>query len=82
MYSYYHLRIDKALLTKQNCQLQIGLAQYKDAATPLRTRSINTTYQHLNEVYNFDLAQGAQKLSSMEFLMCSFCRKTDFTFLL
>ena len=36
---------------KQKCQLQIGVTQYKNAATPLSTSGINTTSQH--EVYNF-----------------------------
>ena len=41
----------------------MGIAQYKNAATTLRTRSINTTHKHFsNEVYNFDLSQGAQKI--------------------
>ena len=31
---------------KQKCQLQIGIAQYKNPATPLITRGINTTQQH------------------------------------
>ena len=52
------------------------VGQYKSAATPLRTPALS------NEVYNFDLSQGAQKLSAIKFEMCSFCSKTDFTFLL
>ena len=31
---------------KQKCQLQMGIAQYKNTATPLRTKGINTTHQH------------------------------------
>ena len=47
---------------KQKCQLQIGLTQNKNAVTPLSTSGINTTLS--NEVYDFVLAQGAQKLSA------------------
>ena len=46
---------------KQKCQLQMGIAQYKNAATPLRTKALS------NEVHNFDLSQGAQKLSATKF---------------
>ena len=52
---------------KQKCQIQIGVGQSKNAATPLRTRGINTTLALSNEVYNFDLSQGAQKLSAIKF---------------
>ena len=37
----------------------MGIAHYKNAATPLRNRYLPAL---LNEVYNFALAQGAQKL--------------------
>ena len=43
---------------KQECQLQIGVTQYKNAATPLSTSEFS------NEVCNFVLAQGAQKLTA------------------
>ena len=36
---------------KQKCQLQMGIAQYKNTATPLRTRVINTTLQHFQMKY-------------------------------
>ena len=39
---------NKALFMKQKRQIQMGVGQYKNAATP--------------EVYNFDLSEGAQKL--------------------
>ena len=42
----------------------MGVAQYKNAATPLRTKGINTTYA--NEVYKFVLAQETQKLSAIK----------------
>ena len=41
----------KALFMKQKCQIQMGVGQYKNAATPLRTRGINTTYQHFQMRY-------------------------------
>ena len=31
---------------KQKCQIQMGIAQYKNVATPFSTRSINTTNQY------------------------------------
>ena len=42
---------NKSLFMKQKCQFQIGIAQYKNAATPLRTRGINTTHQHFQMRY-------------------------------
>ena len=44
----------------------MGIAQYKNAATPLRTRGINTTHQNFQMRYIgiFVLAQGLQKLSA------------------
>ena len=43
----------------------MGTAQHKNAPALLTTRGINTTHQ----VYNFDLPQGAQKLSVIKFQM-------------
>ena len=40
----------------------MGTAQYKNAATPLRTSATALS----SEVYNLVLAQGAQKLSAKE----------------
>ena len=54
---------------KQECQFQMSryIAQYENAATPLRTLGINNHTPALsNEVYNFLLAQGAQKLSAIK----------------
>ena len=31
---------------KQKCQIQMSVTQYKNADTPLRTKGINTIYQH------------------------------------
>ena len=54
IYSGGNSYCNKALFMKQKCQIQIGVGQYKNAATPLRTGGINITHQHLS--------QGAQKL--------------------
>ena len=39
------------LFCEAKVQLQIGIAQYKNAATPLTTRGINTTHQHFQMRY-------------------------------
>ena len=36
---------------KQKCQIQMGIAQYKNIATPLTTRGSNTTHQHFQMRY-------------------------------
>ena len=36
---------------KQKCQLQIGVTQHENAATPLSTSGINTTRQHFQMRY-------------------------------
>ena len=36
---------------KQKCQIQMGVGQYQNAATPLRTKGINTTHQHFQMRY-------------------------------
>ena len=43
-YSGANWKVYKYCFMKQNCQLQTGIAHYKNAATPLRTRGINTTH--------------------------------------
>ena len=82
-YSGAQKNVYKYCFMKQKCQLQMGIVQYKNAATPLRTPCINTTHQHFKVRYMtlFQL-KGAQKLSAIQFWMCSFHSKTDFTFLL
>ena len=55
-YEYY--------LMKQKCQLQMGIAQCKNADTPLKPKRINNKYQHFQIRYIFFLAEGAQKLSA------------------
>ena len=52
---------------KQKWQIQMAVAQYKNAPTPLRTKGNNTTHKHFEMVYNFVYAQGAQKLSAIKF---------------
>ena len=37
---------NKALFMKQKCQIQMGVAQYKNVATQLSSKGINTTHQH------------------------------------
>ena len=51
MYSAGQKKRYKYCFMKQKCQLQMGIAQYKNAATPLRTRGINTTHQHFQMRY-------------------------------
>ena len=46
MYSGANSCCNKALFIKQKCQIQMGVGQYKNAATPLRTKGIYTTHQH------------------------------------
>ena len=43
----------------------MGIAQYKNVATPLNIRGNNNTHQHfqMRQECNFVLAQGDQKLS-------------------
>ena len=46
MYRGAQKKVYEYCFTKQKCQIQMGIAQYKNAATPMRTRDINTTHQH------------------------------------
>ena len=41
----------KSCFMKQKCHIQIVVAQYKNAATPLSTSGINTTRQHFQMKY-------------------------------
>ena len=50
-YSGEHLRIDKALFMKEKCQIQMDTAQNENAATPLRSKDINTIQQHFHMRY-------------------------------
>ena len=36
---------------KQKFQLQMGIARYRNVATPLSTKGINTTHQHFQMRY-------------------------------
>ena len=51
LYSGGNSYCNKALFMKQKCQIQMGVGLYKNAATPLRTRGINTTHQHFQMRY-------------------------------
>ena len=41
----------KSCFIKQKCQIQLGVTQNKNAATPLSTQGINTTRQHFQMKY-------------------------------
>ena len=41
----------KYCFIKQKCQLQMVIAQYRNAAKPLITKGINTTHQHFQIRY-------------------------------
>ena len=51
IYSGCNSCCNKALFMKQKCQIQKGVGQYEDAATPFRSRSISTTHQHFQMRY-------------------------------
>ena len=83
LYSVGQKKHHKYCFLMKKFQIQMGIAQYKNAATPLATIGINTTQQPFsNEVCNFILAQETQKLLIIKFYKSSFYNKTDFTFLL
>ena len=42
-YSGGNWKVYEYCFMKQKCQLQMGIAQYKNVATPLRTRGLKTT---------------------------------------
>ena len=44
-HSALHNTFSSGCFMKQKCQVQMGIAQYKNGVTPLRTRGINTTHQ-------------------------------------
>ena len=50
-YSGANWKVYEYCFMKQKCQIQMGIAQYKNAATPLRTKAINTTHQHFQMRY-------------------------------
>ena len=50
-YSGANWKVYEYCFMKQNCQLQMGIAQYKNVAITLRTLSIITTYQHFQMRY-------------------------------
>ena len=51
MYSGANSCCNKALFIKQKCQIQMGVGQYKNAATPLITKGIRATHQHFQMRY-------------------------------
>ena len=50
-HSALHNTFSSSYFMKQKCQVQMGIAQYKNVATPLRTTGINTTHQHFQMKY-------------------------------
>ena len=68
---------------KQNCQLQSGIAQYENAATPLSSKAIHATHQYYQKRYLtlFQL-KGLKGYQQLKFECLDFLSKTDFTFLL
>ena len=68
MYSGTYWKVYNYCFMKQKCQLQMGIEQYRNSATPLGTRGINTRHQHFQMRYiPLFLAQGAKKLSAIKF---------------
>ena len=57
-YSTEQNAFSSSYFMKQKCQLQTGIAHCKYAATPSRTRGINTTYIYITLIY----LKGLQKL--------------------
>ena len=45
-YSLVQNVFSSCCIMNRKCQLQMGLEQYENTATPLRTKSINTTHHH------------------------------------
>ena len=50
-YSSGEKKCYKYCFMKQKCQLQMGIALYKNAATPLSILGINTTHPHFQIKY-------------------------------
>ena len=50
-YSGANWKVYKYCFMKQKCQVQMVVAQYKDAAKPLITKGIDTTHQHFQMRY-------------------------------
>ena len=46
-----HKKVYEHCFMKQKCQLQIGVAQYKNVAMQLSSKGINTTHQHFQRRY-------------------------------
>ena len=46
MYSIAKRNVTSTVLWSIKCQIQMGVAQYENVATPLSTRGIDTTLQH------------------------------------
>ena len=55
MYSAGQKKRYKYCFMKQKCQLQMGIAQYENAATPLKTRGIDTTHFQMRYITLFQV---------------------------
>ena len=51
IYSGGNWKVYEHCFMKQKCQLQMGISQYKNVATPLSTIGKNTTHQHFQMRY-------------------------------
>ena len=50
-YSGANWKVYKYCFMRQKCQIQMGLAQYRNVATPLSIKSIDSRYQHFQMRY-------------------------------
>ena len=50
-HSALHNTFSSGCFMKQKCQVQMGIAQYRNEATTLRTRGIDTAHQHYQMRY-------------------------------
>ena len=73
----------KYCFTKQICQIQIGVTQWKSTAMPLSTKYINTTRQHFQMRYTtLFYLKWLKSYQLSKFKCVGLLSKTDFTFLL
>ena len=79
-YSGAQKKVYEHCFMKQKCQPQMGITQYKNTVTPLRTRGINTTHRHFQMRYiTFSQLKNHQPKN---FKVSSFQIERDLTFLL
>ena len=51
IYSPVQNEFSGSCFMKQKCQIQMGIAQYKNTATNLKIKGMNTTHQHYQMRY-------------------------------